>query len=136
MESAYGIGVHNRYALFLDEDDGDALDPYALLTQADTDHKTKAAAAVTPANATVPNAANVGVIGSGGGAIVVGNKSGPNKTTGGGTNKNSPGAAIGQKATTLGGGTLSESKVNVTANQKDSGMFILYIFIYNVIIFY
>ena len=43
MESSYGIGVANRYALFLDEED--ASDPYALLTNAaDSEPKAKATA--------------------------------------------------------------------------------------------
>ena len=45
MEAAYGIGVQNRYALFLDED-GDSPDPYALLANPEAgEPKAKATAA-------------------------------------------------------------------------------------------
>ena len=43
METSYGIGVTNRFGLFLDEED--ASDPYALLTNAaDSEPKAKATA--------------------------------------------------------------------------------------------
>ena len=84
----YGIGVQNRYALFLDGED-DAADPYAVLTNA-ADSEPKAKATATAA----------------------GGKPGP-KTPAGGvvpkpSQKPSPGA-------------LTESKANVSANQKDAG---------------
>lgn len=31
MEASYGIGVHNRYALFLEDGEDDSVDPYSLM---------------------------------------------------------------------------------------------------------
>lgn len=106
MESAYGIGIANRYALFLDnEDDASSADPYALLaTAADAGGLGKHAAAGphhAPATA------------AGGKAPGQGPK-GPGAAAGAGKPGQKPGDA----------GALSESKANVTANQKDAGEFL------------
>lgn len=96
MESAYGIGVQNRYALFLDEDDDSTADPYALLTNADGGE----AAAIAAAKAKAAAA-----------AAAAGGKPGAGPKLAGVTNP---------KTNLKPAGTLSESKANVVANQKDA----------------
>lgn len=105
MESAYGIGVANRYALFLDsEDDASSADPYALLATA---------------------AADAEKLGGGGGPKTGAHPAAAGGAKGGaGQGPKGPGAAAakpGQKPGFGDAGALSESKANVTANQKDAG---------------
>ena len=59
METAYGIGVQNRYALFLADED-DTSDPYALLTNAsEPELKPKTAPTKTPSAKPITNVAKV-----------------------------------------------------------------------------
>lgn len=124
MEAAYGIGVQNRYALFLEEDD---VDPYAVLS--------------APASANVGHAAaelnesKKGSTAAGGGAHST-NKSTTqpgltNKSTLSGPANTSPHSKSTNSQTQKHSSALSESKQNVVANQKsDSGLFhFLFIFL-------
>ena len=55
MENAYGIGITNRYAMFIDDDERDPLD---ILKEAETDkNKVKKADVSKPAVKVAPKAA-------------------------------------------------------------------------------
>lgn len=111
MESAYGIGVANRYALFLDsEDDASSADPYALLATAAADAEKLGGPKGGPGHHG-PAAAAAGKGAPGG----LGAPRGPGA-----------GGKPGQKPGFGDAGALSESKANVNANQKDAGEFLLF----------
>lgn len=110
MESAYGIGVANRYALFLDsEDDASSADPYALLATAAADAEKLGVPKGGPGHHGPAAAA------AGKGAPGLGAPRGPGAGAGG---------KPGQKPGFGDAGALSESKANVNANQKDAGEFL------------
>lgn len=98
MEAAYGIGVQNRYALFLDDED-DSSDPYALLN-----HVTHPS-----------SAANLNETGKKGSAS---NKS---TTTNAGANQSQQNKSANQQNQNVTKSTLTDSKQNVLANQKPEG---------------
>lgn len=117
MEAAYGIGVQNRYALFLEEDD---VDPYAVLSTSSANVGHVAADL---------NETKKGSTAAGGGAHST-NKSQQqqgitNKSTLSGPANTSPHSKSTNSQTQKHHSpALSESKQNVVANQKsDSGLF-------------